>query len=79
MTDGEPVQISGSSVYRYAEELIVELTGVDGDGDFVVLSYQFDYTEESVVTPKQSVEQAHVDVVASGLDDAGYEWPRSDA
>lgn len=62
-------------MYPYANELIVELTGVDEDDDFVVLSYQFDYSEgDQTVEPKGPIDDAHRAQVASGLTEAGYDW-----
>lgn len=76
MSDVE--RISGQSVYPYANELIVELTGVDEDGDFVVLSYQFSVADGDTVSPKQPVEPRHTDVVRTALDEAGHEWVAPD-
>ncbi|MBX0286069.1 hypothetical protein [Haloarcula salinisoli] len=79
VTDSGTARITGTSVYPYANELIVELTGVDEDDDFVVLSYQFDYSEETAaVEPKGPVEDAHREQVATGLSEAGYDWPGVD-
>lgn len=74
----ESARITGSSVYTYASELIVELTGVDEEGDFVVLSYQFEYTSDGIATPKQDVDREHVDDVRAGLSEAGYDWTESE-
>lgn len=76
----EPERVTGSSVYPYANELIVELTGVDGDGILVVLSYQFEYGDGDVVTPKGRVEPEYAEPVAAALEEQGYRWPgRPDA
>lgn len=76
MTPPERTRITGRSVYTYADELIVELTGVDADGDFVVISFQFDYSEASeTVTPKGPVERPYRTEVRRGLTEAGFRWP----
>jgi len=75
MTQSESTEITGTSVYPYANELIVELTGLDEDDDFVVFSYQFAYSEDDdTVEPKGSVESHHRPVVERGLSEAGYDW-----
>lgn len=75
MTGADPARITGRSVYTYADELIVELTGVDADGDLVALSFQFEYSEASeTVTAKGPVDRAYRSEVSRGLADAGYSW-----
>jgi hypothetical protein len=65
--------IRNTSVYPYQDELIVELTGEDRDGDVVVISYQFTYLGSTgAVTPKQPVDDKYHDFVAQALTDHGY-------
>lgn len=69
------VVILDASVYPYRNELIVELTGKDRDGDFVVLSYQFEYIgPDNAVRPKQTIDDTFDDVVADALADSEYRW-----
>lgn len=71
----EPDDVSTTSVYAYAGELIVELTARDADADLVVFSYEFDRSPPgSGVTPRGDVEERYVAIVASALESEGYEW-----
>jgi len=79
MTQSDSPRITGTSVYPYANELIVELTGLDEDDDFVVLSYQFAYSDDGdTVEPKGPVEETHRTAVERGLSEAGYDWSAGD-
>lgn len=66
-------RITASYVYSYADELVVELTGLDHDGDLVVRSYQFDPDGDGV-SAKTPVEPPFETHVVDALASEGYEW-----
>lgn len=62
-----------TEVYKYKSEVVVEIRGVDSDGDFTVTSYQFSVPEDgSSVQPKGVFETQYVDKIETVLEDAGY-------
>lgn len=68
-------RITNCSVYTFADELIVELTGEDEDGIITALSYQFDYEPGCAdVQAKGSVDPEYVQYVHEGLEDQGFNW-----
>lgn len=66
--------ITDASVISYRDELIVEVLGTDEYGSLDVVSYQFDYDNESrhIVVPKQSVDREHLTTIETALEDEGY-------
>lgn len=75
MSSSQPERITGRSVYPYADELIVELRGVDDDGVIVVVSYQFEYEDgQAHVEQKGPVEPEHVPQVRDALAENDFEW-----
>lgn len=65
-------EIIGTSAYPFHDEVLVELTCRDGDGDLMVLSYQFEYNGDGTLKPLTPVEPDHHDVVRSTLEEDGY-------
>lgn len=71
---------SDASVITYRDELIVELLGTDDYGSLDVVSYQFDYDDESrkVVVPKQTIDGGHRSAVEAVLQEQGYRLETAD-
>ncbi|MFC4989340.1 hypothetical protein [Saliphagus infecundisoli] len=66
-------EVTGTKLYEYTTEVIVEVMGIDSGGDFAVASYQFSYDNgEGIVRAKTNLESAHKPHVESALEDAGY-------
>lgn len=75
MTTSQTKRITASYVYEYANELVVELTGEDGNGDIVVRSYQFE-PQGDAVEAKTPVEAPFASHVAEALAEKEYDWQR---
>lgn len=72
---GSSLVVRHTSVYTYRNELVVELTARDREGDLVVVSYQFEYAgENGAVSPKQPVEDSFEDIVSEALAEHDYRW-----
>jgi len=70
-----PTRITDRFVHHYANELVVELTGVDDDGVIVVLSYQFEFVDgRERVQPKSDVDSRYATAVRDCLETHGYTW-----
>lgn len=63
--------VTHSPVFPYREELIIELTGNDANGEVVVLTDQFEYTEDHPkrVQPKGGIPTGHQPIVEGLLDE----------
>lgn len=69
-----PEEISAHSVFTYADEITVELRGRTADGEFAVLTYQFEPAadDETRVRPRGSTSGVPEETLREILDDAGY-------
>lgn len=66
-------EVNDTSLYKYTSEVIVEITGVDSNGEFATVSYQFAFDDkESVVRPKGDVDPQHKHRIEATLNDADY-------
>lgn len=66
--------VTGTSIFPYRAELILEVTGYDADGDIVVRTYQFEYdeTDPQRVRPKQEIPNNHASLVEGVLEEHSY-------
>jgi len=66
-------EVTDTKLYAYSTEVIVEVMGVDSQGDFAIVSYQFDYDDdETTVRAKEDVDPQHESHVEIALNEAGY-------
>lgn len=66
--------VTHTSVFPYREELLIELTGQDANGEVVVRTYQFEYAEDQpkTVRPKGEIPTGHESIVKRVLDEHEY-------
>lgn len=67
-------KVTHTSVFPYREELIIEFTGQDADGEVTVRTYQFEYDEDhpKMVCPKQQNPTDHKAIIERALGERGY-------
>jgi hypothetical protein len=59
--------VIGATAYRYAHEVIVEVTCRGADDDLVVYSYAFRSDDDGELRPAGTVPDRHCEVVADAL------------
>lgn len=65
--------VTDTEAYKYGSEVVVEIRGLDTDGDFDVISYQFSIkSDESTVQPKGEFNPQYKNDIKTALGDAGY-------
>ncbi|GAA0196543.1 hypothetical protein [Haladaptatus pallidirubidus] len=66
--------ITDTKTYEYTDEVIVKVMGVDEQGDFAIVSYQFTFVndENTTVRPRGEIDPEHQSHVKTALADAGY-------
>lgn len=66
--------VTHTSVFPYREELIIELTGQDANGEAVVRTYQFEYAEDppQTVRPKGEIPSGHESIIERVLAEHEY-------
>lgn len=66
--------VTHTSGFPYRGELLIELTGLDANGEVVVRTYQFAYDEDQAKTvrPKGKIPTAHKPIVERVLDEHAY-------
>lgn len=66
--------VTHTSMFPYREELIIEITGKDANGEVVVRTYQFAYDEEQpkTVRPKGEIPTRHESIVERALGEHDY-------
>lgn len=72
-------EITDHSVFTYPDEVIVELRGETADGEFTVITYQFEPVQSDTerVRPRDSVNGGYEDTVRDVLAEAGFELTAS--
>ena len=66
-------KVTDTEIFKYESEVVVELRGVDTDGDFTVTSYQFSVNADgSTVQAKGAFEPRFKNDIKTALEDAGY-------
>lgn len=71
---GELTEITNHSVFTYTNEIIIELRGYTAEGEFTVVTYQFEPIEQegSHVQPREPLDGPHEEHLQDVLTDAGY-------
>lgn len=65
--------VTDTEIYKYKSEVVVEIRGVDSDGNFTVTSYRFsENVDGSTVQPKGEFEAQYKGEIETALEDAGY-------
>ena len=70
-------EVTDAEVYKYQSEVTVELFGTDNEGEFAIVSYNFDRKDETTVKPRGEIEPSHLSDVENALVKSGYtlEYP----
>ena len=69
--------IDGAQVFRYREEVIVEVQGTDEQGAIDVVTYQLAYGEDDrTLMPKGPVDKEHTSIVKEILEKEGFQLSR---
>jgi hypothetical protein len=69
--------VTDTKLYKYENEVIVELLGTDSRGDFAIVSYRFSFAEgDDVVRAKGEIGAQDTPHVETALERAGYAFDR---
>lgn len=71
----EGEEVIGASAYEFVEEVLVEVTCRDDDGDLIVYSYPFSGGDNGHVAAADPVPREHRQIVLQALEDSGYDLP----
>jgi hypothetical protein len=72
-------EVTGTKLYEYTTEVIVEIMGIDERGDFAITSYQFAFGDEKgTVRAKGDLDTPHEPHVERALEEAGYSLKQSE-
>lgn len=69
--------VTDTKLYKYENEVIVEILGTDSRGDFASVSYQFAFAEgDDAVRAEGEIDAQHTPHVETTLERAGYTLDR---